>query len=88
MRLKMTYQNPLKEGSQVVSLTLMNRNVSKGSVYTSKLNQSGMLDHLCFIQIYDKICKVLGPWQDQIGHNYVTVTKFQTFKIVSETNVL
>ena len=34
----------------------------------SNLNQSGMFDQLCFMQIYYKICKCLGSGRSKIVH--------------------
>ena len=65
MPLKMTSQNPLKEVSQVF-FDLNERECVKGKrLMLSNLNQSGMFDLLCFMQIYDKIYAFLDHWQDK-----------------------
>ena len=51
----MTSQNPLKEGSQVDFYLNKPKCVRTEGFLENNLNQSGMFDQLCFMQIYGKI---------------------------------
>ena len=51
----MTSQNPLKEGSQVDFYLNEPKCVRTEGFLHNNLNQSGMFDQLCFMQIYGKI---------------------------------